>query len=62
MIVLYEHFGLFLLLTLLACLVYSGLRQDDLRVVVRLALRRFLFFVVAAAVFGAATFAFARML
>ena len=58
----FEHFGLFVLLTFLACMVYSGLRQDDLRAVVRLGLRRFVFFLVAAAVFGAATYAFARML
>lgn len=62
MIEIYEHFGLFMLVSLLACLVYSGLRQEDLRAVVRLALRRFVYFMVAAAVFGAATYAFARML
>ena len=62
MITLWEHFGLFMVLSLLVSLVYSGLRQSDLKVIVRLALKRFVFFMVASAVFGAAAYAIARVL
>ena len=62
MITIWEHFGLFVLLSLLVSLVYSGLRQEDLRAIVRLALKRFVFFMVASVVFGAAAYAFARYL
>lgn len=59
MITLWEHFGLFVLLSLLVTLVYSGLRQDDMRKIIRLALRRFLFFMLASAVLGVAVYFFA---
>ena len=62
MITIWEHFGLFVLLSLLVSLVYSGLRQEDLRAIVRLAFKRFVFFMVASVVFGAAAYAFARYL
>jgi hypothetical protein len=59
MISLWEHFGLFVLLSLLVTLVYSGLRQDDMHKIIRLALRRFLFFMLASAVLGVAVYFFA---
>jgi hypothetical protein len=62
MITIWEHFGLFVLLSLLVSLVYSGLRQEDLKAIVRLGLKRFVFFMVASALFGAAAYAFARYL
>ena len=62
MITICEHFGLFVLLSLLVSLVYSGLRQEDLKAIVRLALKRFVFFMVASALFGAVAYAFARYL
>ena len=62
MISLWEHFGLFVLLSLLVTLVYSGLRQDDMRKIIRLALRRFLFFMLASAVLGVAVYFFALSL
>ena len=62
MITLWEHFGLFMVLSLLVSLVYSGLRQSDLKVIVRLALKRFVFFMAASAVFGTAAYALARVL
>jgi hypothetical protein len=62
MITIWEHFGLFVLLSLLVSLVYSGLRQEDLKAIARLALKRFVFFMVASVLFGAAAYAFARYL
>ena len=62
MITIWEHFGLFILLSLLVSLVYSGLRQTDLKAIVRLALKRFVFFMAASALFGLAAYAFARAL
>jgi hypothetical protein len=62
MITIWEHFGLFMLLSLLVSLVYSGLRQTELNAIVRLALKRFVFFMAASALFGAAAYAFARAL
>ena len=57
-----EHFGLFVILSLLVSLVYSGLRQEDLKVIVRLGLKRFLFFMAAGLVFGTAVYFFALIL
>lgn len=48
-ITLFEHFGLFALLSLLATFIYSGLRQDDLKKVIILALKRYCFFMIASA-------------
>lgn len=48
-ITLFEHFGLFALLSLLVTFIYSGLRQDDIRKIIPLALKRYLFFMVASA-------------
>jgi len=62
MITLWEHFGLFIVLSLLVTFVYSGLRQDDLHKIIRLGLRRFLFFMVASAVLGVAVYFFALSL
>jgi len=52
----FEHFGLYMLLALLVSLVYSGLRQDDLRAIVKLALKRYVFFMVASVVLGTAIY------
>ena len=44
-ITVWEHFLLFMLLSLLVSLVYSGLRQEDLKKIVRLGFKRFLVFI-----------------
>ncbi|MHC4943120.1 MAG: hypothetical protein ACYTG7_08900 [Planctomycetota bacterium] len=62
MITFWEHFSLFVLLSLLVTLVYSGLRQDDLKMILKLALRRFVFFMTASAVLGVAVYYFALAL
>ncbi|MBU0754952.1 MAG: hypothetical protein KJ645_07410 [Planctomycetes bacterium] len=62
MITFVEHFSLFALLSLLVTLVYSGLRQDDLKKIVCLALKRFTFFMLASAVLGVAAYYFAAAL
>ena len=49
-----EHAGWFLLISLLTFMVYSGLREEDLGVVVRSALGRWLRFLIGSALlFGA---------
>jgi len=56
MIIALEHFLIFCILSLLVALVYSGLRQDDLKVIIRLGLKRFIFFMGASSVLGAIVF------
>lgn len=56
LITVWQHFGLFVLVSLLVSLVYSGLRQEDLKKIVKLALRRFLVFMMASALFGVAVY------
>jgi len=62
MITLWEHFGLFAILVLLVTLVYSGLRQDDLRIITRLALKRFVYFLTGSAALAVAIYFFALAL
>jgi hypothetical protein len=62
MITVWEHFLLFLLLSLLVSLVYSGLRQEQIKTIVRLAFKRFVVFMGASAVFGVVVYYLARSL
>lgn len=59
MITFWEHFGLFALASLLVTLVYSGLRQDDLKKIVHQALKRFVYFMLASVALGVAVYFFA---
>ena len=59
MITIWEHFGLFILLSLVVSLVYSGLRNEHLSSIIKLALKRFVFFMIASALFAVAIYFFA---
>ena len=56
MITIWEHIGLFVLLSFLVSLDYNGLRQDDLKTIVKLAIKRFFIFMGASTLFGAALY------
>jgi hypothetical protein len=58
----WEHFILFALVSLLVALVYSGLRQNDLKVIILLGLKRFFIFMGASAVFAVVVYFFALAL
>ena len=58
----FEHFALFLVLTLLVCLVYSGLRQDEVKAIIRLGLKRFAVFLGASLVLAVGAYFFALWL
>ena len=55
-ITVWEHFILFAAVSLLVSLVYSGLRQDRLKEIVFLGLKRFIFFMGVSAVFAVAVY------
>lgn len=60
---LWQHVGLFVLLVLIVSVVYNGLRREDVREIVRIGLRRGLFFVlVSLLVFGAGGYLLAQWL
>lgn len=62
MITVMEHFIIFVVLSLLVSLVYSGLRQDDLKKIIILGLKRFVVFMGAGAALGVLAFFIARAL
>ena len=60
---LFQHVGLFALLVLIVSVVYNGLRREDVKEIVRIGLRRGLFFVlVSLLVFGAGGYLLAQWL
>ena len=62
MISIWEHFILFMILALLVTLVYSGLRQDSIRTILRLSIKRFFFFMAISAGLAVAAYFFAQFL
>lgn len=58
-----QHVGLFVLLVLIVSVVYNGLRREDVKEIVKVGLRRGLFFVlVSLLVFGAGGYLLAQWL
>lgn len=58
-----QHVGLFVLLVLIVSVVYNGLRREDVKEIVKIGLRRGLFFVlVSLLVFGAGGYLLAQWL
>jgi hypothetical protein len=56
MVSLWEHVLLFVVVSLIVSLVYNGLRQDDLRTIVMLGLKRFVYFMAASLVLAVGSF------
>lgn len=56
MVSLWEHVLLFMVISLIVSLVYNGLRQDDLRTIIMLGLKRFVYFMVASLVLAVGSF------
>jgi hypothetical protein len=46
-VTLWEHVLLFMAISLVVSLVYNGLRQDDLKTIILLGLKRFVYFMLA---------------
>jgi hypothetical protein len=62
MVSLWEHSLLFVIISLIVSLVYNGLRQEDLKVIVFLGLKRFVYFMLAGLILAVATFYLAKAL
>jgi hypothetical protein len=61
-VALWEHILLFMVISLIASLVYNGLRQEDLKTVISLGIKRFAYFMIAGLILGCATFFLAKSL
>ncbi len=52
----WEHILLFMAISLIASLVYNGLRQDNMKTIILLGLKRFVYFMLAGFILGVGTY------
>jgi len=59
---LWEHILLFMITSLIVSLVYNGLRQEGMKSIIFLGLKRFAYFMIASSILAVATFFLAKNL
>lgn len=61
-VTLWEHILLFMITSLIVSLVYNGLRQEGMKEIIFLGLKRFVYFMIASVILAVATFFLAKNL
>ncbi len=61
-VTLWEHVLLFMITSLFVSLVYNGLRQEGMKAIIFLGLKRFVYFMIASFILAVATFFLAKNL